>query len=876
MDDVRSGRGVQLHPRPGSTSASGTLWNIGWRYFSRHLWQSLLMVLGIALGVAVVVAVDLANVSASRAFDLSVDSVAGRATHQIVGGPQGVDEAIYTELRREGVVRSAAPIVAAYATSPQLGGRPVQLLGVDPFAEAPFRSYFSAGQTAPVAQLTAFLTRPGAVLVAADIAYRYELDAGSAITLEVAGRSRSGTIVGLLEPQDDLSRRALEGIVLADIATAQELTGRVGRLDRIDLILPEGSEPGQTEIEAFLHTVTQGSATVRVQELEARTGATRQMTAAFRLNLSALSLLALVVGMFLIYNTMTFSVVQRRPLFGTLRCLGVTRREVFGLVIGEALIIGIIGAGLGIGLGIVMGQSAVQMVTRTITDLYFVLTVRGVEIPTVSLLKGGVLGVVATVAAATPPAYEAATVTPRVALSRSGLESKAERAASLAAIGGSALILVGAGTLGLPTTNLIVSFGGTFLVVLGFALLTPLVTKWLMQAVRPPLQRTIGVLGRMAPRDVSKSLSRTAIAVAALMVAMSVTIGISLMITSFRQTVVIWLGEALQGDIVVSAPSVSGLQDVTPVDGQAERIVAKHPAVARVDLLRSATVDSPQGPVDIEAGNSSDYGHGLRYLAREGTVRDTWDLVSEGDAVIVSEPLANRLSLSTSDYLNLYTDRGLRSFPIAGIYYDYASTRGTAIMSLSTYREAWRDDAVTALVVRLNPDTDPDQVAQDLSAELAAIQRLLARPNEAIRQAALAIFDRTFAITAALQALATIVAFIGVLSALLALQLEKQRQFGILRALGLTVRELRSLILLETGLMGGVAGALAMPAGFALALALVYVINRRSFGWTLQMVVTIAPFVEAIAVSVLASLLAGIYPALRMGKMAPADALRYE
>ncbi|MGD2166235.1 MAG: ABC transporter permease, partial [Anaerolineae bacterium] len=442
------------------------------------------MVLGIALGVAVVVAVDLANVSARRAFDLSVDSVAGRATHQIVGGPQGLDEASYATLRRTGVVRAAAPIVAAYATSPQLGGRPIQLLGVDPFAEAPFRSYLSAGETIPVDQLTAFLTQPRAVLIAAGIAEQYEMAPGDILSLDVAGRQRDVMIAGLLEPPDDLSRRTVEGIVLADIATAQELTDRIGRLDRIDLILPEHSEHRAREIEVLLRR-TDNDAAIRVIPLDQRTGATRQMTASFRLNLTALSLLALVVGMFLIYNTMTFSVVQRRSLFGILRSLGVTQREVFAMVLGESLLIGVISSALGLALGILMGQSAVAAVSRTVSDLYFVLTVRAVAVPPVSLVKGTILGVGATLAAAAPPAREAATVSPRAALSRSGLEAKARQAALATAVGGLASIAVGVAALVLPTSSLIVGFGATFLIVLGFALLTPSVTKSLMEVIRP-------------------------------------------------------------------------------------------------------------------------------------------------------------------------------------------------------------------------------------------------------------------------------------------------------------------------------------------------------------------------------------------------------
>jgi putative ABC transport system permease protein len=169
-----------------------------------------------------------------------------------------------------------------------------------------------------------------------------------------------------------------------------------------------------------------------------------------------------------------------------------------------------------------------------------------------------------------------------------------------------------------------------------------------------------------------------------------------------------------------------------------------------------------------------------------------------------------------------------------------------------------------------------DAVVYDLQDALSPVQRLFVRPNRALREEAMVVFNRTFAITGALQLLATIVAFIGVLSALLSLQLEKQQEIGILRAVGLTARQLWGMVMLETGLMGAVAGALAMPTGFVLSLILIYVINQRSFGWTLQMQVGLTPFVQALAVAVLAALLAGIYPALKMGRMITAEALRFE
>ena len=265
--------------RSDSTFSSRTLWNVGWRTLVRRPWQSLLMILGITLGVAVVVAVDLATASASRAFDLSTEAVAGRATHEIVAGPKGLEEEVYIGLRRQGLLRMAAPIVTDYVSSPQLGDRPFQLLGVDPFAEPPFRNHLWRAEDAPVAGLTEFLTEPGAILISTDVADRYDLDLGARLTLDIAGYQRSAFIAGLLQSVDDVSRRALDGVILADIATAQELLNSIGQLDRIDLILPQDDEGAAYERISTL--LPQGT---RIQAVEARTGAVSQMTAAFPLS----------------------------------------------------------------------------------------------------------------------------------------------------------------------------------------------------------------------------------------------------------------------------------------------------------------------------------------------------------------------------------------------------------------------------------------------------------------------------------------------------------------------------------------------------------------------------------------------------------------
>ncbi|MBZ0278633.1 MAG: ABC transporter permease, partial [Anaerolineae bacterium] len=303
------------------------------RHTSRRLLQSTLFVLGVALGVAMVIAIDVANGSASRAFNLSAESIAGRATHQIIGGPVGLPSAFYRQLRLELGLQASAPVVEAYVRAADLGDQPLRLLGVDSFAEPPFRSYLSAvtvtGTTLNAFDaLNAFIAQPGTVLISRTLAERFQIQPCATLTLRVGEKPAQVRVVGLLQPDDAVSEQALDNLLLADIATAQEIAGLPGAITRIDLILPPDYDTRR--IEAILPP---GATLTTPQQSN---GVLSQMTDAFELNLQALSLLALVVGVFLIYNTVTFSVVQRRPVIGILRSLGATQEQIFGLVLGEA------------------------------------------------------------------------------------------------------------------------------------------------------------------------------------------------------------------------------------------------------------------------------------------------------------------------------------------------------------------------------------------------------------------------------------------------------------------------------------------------------------------------------------------------------------
>ena len=835
------------------------------RYLLQHPWLMGLSVLGVALGVAVVVAIDLANVSAERAFELSAETVAGKATHQVVGAGATLDEDVYRRLRVEHRYRQSAPVVQGYATVPG-SNRTFQLLGVDPFAEGPFRPY--AGPDADL-ELRTFMAQPNTAMMATPTAEELGVQVGDTLTIDIEGVQHPLQVVALMQPDDERSRRATESLLITDIATAQSLLDLRGQLSRIDLIVPRG-EAGDQVLAGLRSVLGEGA---QIRRSEARTETVEQMTRAFSLNLTALSLLALVVGAFLIYNTMTFSVVQRRSLIGRLRALGVTRREVFGLVLGEAALIGLVGTGVGLAGGIVLATGLVQLVTQTINDLYFVVTVRELSIAPFTLVKGTVLGLGMTLAAAVAPAREATNAPVSLILQRSEQETNVrDLVPRLAALGGM-LGTVGGVLLVASGQSIVWSYAGLLGIILAAALLAPAAIVGLARGLRPLMNALFGVLGRMAARGVVSTLSRTSVAIAALMVAIAATVGVGIMVDSFRGTVEAWLSHSLQADVYVQPPSlVFRRSNATLQPGVVEQIKATD-GVSSSHTVRRVDVQADVGPTELVAvdpgPNTPDV-----YRFKSGDPEAVWDDFNAKDFVLVSEPYAYRYDVGVGDTLRLQTDRGAQALPIRAVFYDYGSDLGVVLTSRSTYTRYYDDRGVSGVAVNAASGQDVDALVDRIRTRTQGMQDVVAQSNVGLRESSMRIFDRTFTITTVLRLLAIVVAFIGVLSALMALQLEREREFGVLRATGMTPGQVGRYVTMQTGMMGFVAGLLSIPLGLALAYVLIFVINKRSFGWTLQLEVAPGILIQALLLGIVAALLAGAYPSWKMAQSNPANALR--
>ncbi len=856
------------------------LWAASFRHLLRHPAQLALALVGLCLGVATIVAVDIATASSRHAFELSMAAVNGAATHQIVGGPEGIDERLYVDLQTRGIPEASqspafAPVVEGYVT---VGRRTLQLVALDPFASAGLNASTegaggSAGEPVrpaeslkvPEADLGRWFTQRGAVVMAAETARQLHLSRNSSLDVDLGGKVYPAKLLAQLQDPGG----AYDALLLTDIAQGQAWLNMPGRLSRIDVRIADGADAPQV-LAALRARLPPGT---QLNESQSRTRENLDMVAAFTTNLKAMSLLALLVSTLLIYGAISFAVVQRRRTIGVLRALGTTQSEVLLIVLTEAAVLGVVGAILGVILGLLIGRELVSLVSRTINDLYFVVAVNATTLPPSSIVKALLAGLGTALAAAALPAFEAVTSTPHLGLRRSSLE---ERATNLARklIFFSAAFALGAGIIvALSARSLLAGFIALFMLLVSVAALTPAVLRSLSRAAAATWGPS-SPIARLAFGDIAASLSRTGVAVAALGMAVAAMIGVSIMVGSFRETLHDWLERSMIADIYVTAPGPGAGRPERRLDPEVVTSLLATPGIADYSMSRSILAQSTSGTVPVQALRLAPVSY-RSYQLVEGEASSVWPAFERG-AIVISEPLAWRMQLKAGDRLSLETSSGPHSFAVAGVYREYGNNRGNVLLSLNTYRELWHDAGITALGFYLLPGAKSATVMSSLRDANQGRQALLMASNADIRVLSMSIFDRTFVITRVLNWLAAGVAAVGLISSLLAWELERSRELAIVRALGLTPAGAAVLIEAQTGFMGLAAMLAAVPAGVLTALVLIEVINRRAFGWRIDLHLHVSQFTNALVLSLTAALLAGVYPAWRTARAPVAGQIREE
>jgi putative ABC transport system permease protein len=534
----------------------------------------------------------------------------------------------------------------------------------------------------------------------------------------------------------------------------------------------------------------------------------------------------------------------------------------------EAGLIGLCAAVLGVVFGIVLGEALLDLVAQTVNDFYFRVTVTDVHVGPVSIAIGLLAGIAASLLAAAIPAWEATSYRPQLALTRSALERRARRALPLVTFTGLGMILAALIVIAVSGSSLGAGLTAVFLLILGLALFIPVLVRIAARLMAPLAGRIDGVSGRMAVAGISAGLSRTAVAIVALTVAVSATVGVSVMVDSFRDSVSEWLRATLRADLY------AGMQR-GPMDTDLVETVRRTEGVEAISTLRRVWLEDESGRTQlrvIEMAPGS-------YAGTE--IFDTdpaaiWPRWETEDVVLVSEPYAFQHKVVAGDIISLPTDAGARDFEIAATFQSYDVNASAVLMSHATYGRHFEDTTIDSIGIYLAEGASEEAIIEVLGNLDAGEQTLRVISNADLRRRSLQIFDRTFVITDVLYWLALGVAFIGILSAMLALQLERAREFATLRALGMTPGQVGGLVTTQTGVIGLLAGLASIPLGIVMALVLIKVINRRAFGWQIDM--TVAPEILLVAVmfAIGSAVLAGIYPAFRAGRSQPAIAMREE
>lgn len=824
--------------------------------------RGLLTLVAVALGVAVVIAIDLAGFAAAGSFRSSMESLAGKAALEITG-PAGIPEDALGRLASLPLPLRLEPRIEEYVTD-EASGVTTSLIGIDLVAHAQ--------RNVVVGEATGLeiLDNPRAVWAGAGLGKR----AGETLSVTIQDRTEVLSVAGVFQEEDDSADRAPNRVLVADLPVAQALTGRTGLLDRIEVDVPEEVDEAaaRAAIEAALPPG------LELRPFGARTDANRRMLGAFRWNLRILSGIALVVGAFLIYNTISVSVVRRRGEIGVLRALGVTQGGARALFLAEAAAFGLAGGLAGAALGTLMAQGAVELLAATVNALYVTSTPGAVALTAGHLAASVLLGMGVSVAAAFAPAREAGAIAPVEAMARGRREYDVRVQAWRNAAWAFLLLTVGLAFCWLPPVDGRPLFGyfATLLLILGTALLLPLLISLLNRITQRRVHSALGVEALLASRSLAGSLRRSAVLVGALSTAVAMMTSVGMMVGSFRETVLVWMDNQIQADIYLRAAAPSSPDHYPPIDPGVATALEALPEVASVDRFRAVSLLVNGRPATLGFAGASLMRTQGRTSFLPGQDRDAiLRQLPTGPFVIVSEPFSQKHGVRRGDTLQLPLPDGTLAVTILGIFNDYSNERGTVFGDASVFAPHFPREEITSLSVYLKEGVslDAGRVAVE---QATANRRVLVFTNRSLRTAAIRIFDQTFAITWALEAVAIFVAVMGMAGALVALVIDRRRELSLLRFLGASQGQIRRLIYFEAGLLGLLSNAVGLALGFALALILIYVINRQSFGWTFQFHWPGMVLLGALSLIYAATLASAWFPARVATKLNPIEVIHEE
>ena len=847
---------------------------LAFRHLTSRPFRTALTVAGVSIGVAAALAIYLANHTVFESFQRAVTRVVGEATIHISGAERRLDETLIERIRLHPDVQAVHPYISQSVILETGDGntRAGMVWGLDLLevlgGETGVRQ--SSGQEEfsmdPLLSLES-------IFVDRELATGLGVARGDPVIVHVGPHQFEATVSRVLTVSDDEKR--WNSMAIMDIAAAQVQFKRLGQIDGVDLVTSPGASVDRVIQELQAHL----GPSVLVNRPSQRDAQVQRMLTSFQLTLTTLSMVGLFVGTFLIYNAVGFSVVQYRREIGILRAIGMFRGHIALLFLGEAIIAGAVGGGLGSVFGSGLAQWLVGLERETVSELYGIKTMGELSFTLPVLLGGCLLGMALSVIGALGPCLEASRTAPALAIAPGQYETTRHHHGRWTVLAVGVLGLAGLLSLPGPVNGLpLFGYAAAFCVLLGCTLLAPLGIHLLGLATF--FKPSSGSMTRLAVDQIARSSGRNSVTLAAFMVGIAIVVGVGVMVESFRDTVERWIDQTLMADLVVT-PHEEGLdadprENVFLISPETVRRARAVPGVAAVDPYRQVRIQVGSTQAYVAARDLALHAERSRYLFVNGDSSHRLRQAIEEQGVVVSEVLAQRLGVNVGDLLSLPTGAGQKGFPVVGVFYDYATDGGKIVLDRSLYEQWWGDRTATVLAMYLEPNASGQRVRDALKKALDPLMPVSIISNQELRTHILEIFDRTFRLTYGLEILTVIVGLLGIINTLLTTVVERQREFATFRAIGGSRRQVQGLVVRESLCLGMLGLILGLLGGILLATLLISVINKQSFGWTIHMTIPFKTILEAFLVAGITGLLAGYLPARWATGGAIADGLRYE
>lgn len=836
--------------------------------------RALLTLIGVAVGVATLVGISAINRSVLDAFRSTIDTVAGKADLTVASETAGMPEALLETVRSVPGVLHASGGINVIAPIKGKPGENLYILGVDLLDDGYFRTY--EGVDTDVGKLAddlEFLNSTDRLLISDRYANERGLKTGDFFELVTPNGAQKFFVHGVLKEKGPL--KAFGGAVaVMFFGSLQEAFSKGRTLSRIDVAI----DP-KVGLDAMKERLQQAVGdTIEVDSPDRRGASVQTMVRSFQLGLNLGSGVALLVGVFLVYNTMSISVVQRRREIGTLRALGATRRRIRTLFALEAGVIGLLGSLLGMPLGVLVAKGAIGSVSSSISALYTRVNTGDVHLGPRELMIGLTMGVLGSIFAALRPAWIASSVQPVEALRKD------------AAIGAGAVdvkswpTFLGVGLLAIaypvaqvppPMENLpLGGYTAIFFILMGVTLLSPLVLRTLNVVFRAPGQLLFGIAGRIAADNFARAPVRTAVPVSALSIGVTMAVTLAAFIGSFERSADRWIEQAIPADLfLTSSARLGGVQN-QPMNASVADELKEFSNIEIIDPVRLMQHDVLGLRVFITSLTADVYETRGKPLVLEGRLptREQRPL----GYVVVSENLAHRRALKVGSKFPVKTPTGEREYTVAAIIIDYTSDQGSVIMDREVFKAHFLNDQVDTFHVYLKDLSKLEATRTAITAKLGDKYNLFVLSNSELREEARKMLGSAFSITWAMEVVAVALALLGIINTLLAAVLDRTREIGLLRAVGADRAHILKLFSGEAFFIGLTGSLFGVTTGGVVGLIVTKIVGVQATGWNFPFSYPWETAVQVLVVGTIASVLAGIYPARRAARLDVVEALAYE